>query len=95
MQSKFIVIYLHNYSHLCICLASSKDLDTPGQAYHHHEHTDLLLEHKTMQELWDDYGLVGNIEVHMLFKIFLLLHISNVFNNRLSLKVIHAVISTK
>ena len=63
VQSKFIVIYLYNYSHLCRCLASLKDLDAPGQAYCHCEHTDLLLEHKTTQELWDNYGLVGNIEV--------------------------------
>ena len=64
VPSKFIVLYLHKCSQSCRCLASSKDLDAPGPAYYHHEHTDLLLEYKTTQELWDDYGLVGNVEVH-------------------------------
>lgn len=46
------------------CLAKASNLDAPGQSYRHREHTDLLLKVKTHQELWDDYGLVGNIEVY-------------------------------
>lgn len=48
------------------CTARVDDLDnTQGTDVTRrcHEHTDALLEAFTLKELWDDYGIVGDVVV--------------------------------
>ncbi|KAJ7862732.1 hypothetical protein B0H13DRAFT_2566139 [Mycena leptocephala] len=42
------------------CLAPLTDLDRPSIS-RSHEHTDALMEACTLKELWDDYGIVGDL----------------------------------
>ncbi|KAJ7159107.1 hypothetical protein C8R43DRAFT_1124740 [Mycena crocata] len=42
------------------CLSPPDDLDRPS-ARRSHEHTDALLEACTLKELWDDFGIVGDL----------------------------------
>jgi hypothetical protein len=45
------------------CTALPHDLDDPTASRRSHEHTDALLEGCTLRELWDDYGIVGDLKV--------------------------------
>ncbi|KAF8170468.1 hypothetical protein K438DRAFT_1853988 [Mycena galopus ATCC 62051] len=42
------------------CLSPADDLDRPS-GRRSHEHTDALLEACTLKELWDDFGIVGDL----------------------------------
>ncbi|KAJ6600741.1 hypothetical protein B0H10DRAFT_1923835 [Mycena sp. CBHHK59/15] len=42
------------------CLAPMTDLDRPSVS-RSHEHTDALMEGCTLKELWDDFGIVGDL----------------------------------
>ncbi|KAJ7932345.1 hypothetical protein B0H13DRAFT_2518823 [Mycena leptocephala] len=42
------------------CLSPADDLDHPS-GRRSHEHTDALLEACTLKELWDDFGIVGDL----------------------------------
>ncbi|KAJ7714662.1 hypothetical protein B0H16DRAFT_1807649 [Mycena metata] len=42
------------------CLAPTSDLDCPS-SNRSHEHTDALMEGCTLKELWDDFGIVGDL----------------------------------
>jgi hypothetical protein len=44
------------------CLSPADDLDRPSTR-RSHEHTDALLEGCTLKELWDDFGIVGDLIV--------------------------------
>jgi hypothetical protein len=44
------------------CLSLMNDLDRPS-VNHSHEHTDTLMEGLTLKELWDDFGIVGDLIV--------------------------------
>jgi hypothetical protein len=52
-------------SHLPRCTAPSNDLDTLDAIPWTHAHTDVLVNTGgvELQELWDDYGIVGDIVV--------------------------------
>lgn len=59
-------IALTNVMDLFSCTARVDDLDnTQGTDVTRrcHEHTDALLEAFTLKELWDDYGIVGDVVV--------------------------------
>ncbi|KAF8872520.1 hypothetical protein CPB84DRAFT_1854424 [Gymnopilus junonius] len=43
------------------CTALPDKLDDPGGSRRSHEHTDTLLDGCTLKELWDDYGIVGDL----------------------------------
>ncbi|KAF8871136.1 hypothetical protein CPB84DRAFT_1754164 [Gymnopilus junonius] len=45
------------------CTALPDKLDDPGGSRRSHEHTDTLLDGCTLKELWDDYGIVGDLLV--------------------------------
>ena len=45
------------------CTSPPNNLDDPGGGRRSHEHTDALLEGCTLKELWDDFGIVGDLEV--------------------------------
>ena len=49
------------------CLARVKDLDSDLSLPHSWEHSNMLVEMLELGVLWDEYGLVGNIVVCMLF----------------------------
>lgn len=56
----------------CRCTAPSDDLDADALQYHHglrsHDHTDKLSEAFSLRELWDDFGIVGDLIVsHVMF----------------------------
>ncbi|KAJ7249322.1 hypothetical protein C8J57DRAFT_1356642 [Mycena rebaudengoi] len=42
------------------CLSPANDLDQPS-VRRSHEHTDALMEGCTLKELWDDFGIVGDL----------------------------------
>ncbi|KAJ6595383.1 hypothetical protein B0H10DRAFT_2179268 [Mycena sp. CBHHK59/15] len=42
------------------CLSPATDLDQPSVS-RSHEHTDALMEGCTLKELWDDFGIVGDL----------------------------------
>ena len=44
-------------------MADPDNLDTGQAPWHSHEHTAALLDGLTLKELWDDYGIVGNLTV--------------------------------
>ncbi|KAJ8473947.1 hypothetical protein ONZ51_g7542 [Trametes cubensis] len=43
------------------CTAPSKNLDGPGSGRRSREHTELLVKDFELGELWEDYGLVGDV----------------------------------
>ena len=45
------------------CTVSASDLDAPHQVCHLQAHTELLVEWFELENLWEKYGLVGNIIV--------------------------------
>ena len=45
------------------CTAPSNDLDGGRFIQQSEDHTELLCETYEMQELWDDYGIVGHVKV--------------------------------
>ena len=45
------------------CTAPSDDLDGGWFIQQSEDHTELLCETYEMQELWDDYGIVGHVKV--------------------------------
>ena len=45
------------------CTAPSDDLDGGQFIQRLEDHTELLCETYEMQELWDDYGIVGHVKV--------------------------------
>ena len=49
------------------CTAPNNDLDSdsPRIGRRSHKHTELLMDAATNQELWDSYGLIGDIMVRM------------------------------
>ncbi|KAI0245554.1 hypothetical protein BJV78DRAFT_1137758 [Lactifluus subvellereus] len=49
------------------CMASAKNLDGGDATCHSREHTDLLVEELELGTLWDEYGLVGDIIVSIVF----------------------------
>jgi hypothetical protein len=48
------------------CTASANDLDSGHHMCHSQAHTELLIEEFELSMLWDEYGLVGDIVVHLL-----------------------------
>jgi len=46
------------------CTANRKDLDGEG-GRRSREHTELLVNELELGTLWDEYGLVGDLIVHM------------------------------
>jgi hypothetical protein len=51
------------------CTAWPHDFDNPGLR-HCQEHTEALVEALELGELWDNYGLVGDIIVRISFNVF-------------------------
>jgi Plavaka transposase len=49
-------------NHGTSCTASPDNLDEPS-GRRSHEHTDVLLEACSLHELWDNYGIVGDVIV--------------------------------
>ncbi|KAJ8455013.1 hypothetical protein ONZ51_g12691 [Trametes cubensis] len=47
------------------CTATNKDLDGPGAGRRSRAHTELLVKEFELGELWDDYGLVGDVVVYL------------------------------
>jgi hypothetical protein len=52
------------------CTAPANDLDSGQHVCHSQAHSELLVEEFELGMLWDEYGLIGDIVVHIL--IFLL-----------------------
>ena len=84
-QSKFLIIYafiLGFLMSLSRCTAPADDLDGGRYPPRSKEHTELILAEFELGELWNEYGLVGDVVVtiYSLFLLlsttFLLLHIS-------------------
>jgi hypothetical protein len=60
------IILVYDAVSLCLsCISNANNLDEQS-IYRSHEHTNLLLEAHTLQELWDDYGILGDIVVSIL-----------------------------
>ena len=61
------VFFFFRYALLFIlfnrCLVPRDDLDCPDQSYHCREHTNILLNAWPTLKLWDEYGIVNNIQV--------------------------------
>src|SRR5229473_719600 len=61
---KFVFISRFSPSCLCLtrCTARLDDLDNScaGNVLHGCEHTEILVKEFELDDLWDDYGLVGN-----------------------------------
>lgn len=55
------------------CTAQPHEFDNPGLR-RCQEHTEVLVEALELGELWDDYGLVGDIVVRISFYVFNLFH---------------------
>jgi hypothetical protein len=53
------------------CTATPKDLDGDGAMRRTRDYTDALVEHLELGELWDDFGVVGDIIVSLKHKPFL------------------------
>ena len=45
------------------CMAPNNDLDSGPHPWCNREHTDMLVEMFELGELWNEYGLIGNIMV--------------------------------
>ena len=45
------------------CMVKDSDLEGPGVAYHHQEHSEVLVDEIPIVQLWDEWGLVGDIIV--------------------------------
>lgn len=45
------------------CCADRKNLDGPDCPRRSHQHTDHLLDALSLEALWDDYGIVGDLLV--------------------------------
>jgi hypothetical protein len=59
----FLSSFISIQAQVCIsCLAHAADLDRPS-VNRSHEHTDALMEGCTLKELWDDFGIVGDLIV--------------------------------
>lgn len=54
--------------HIYRCTSPPNDLDDPGGSRRSHRHTDILSEGCTLKELWDNYGIVGDLEVSVPFR---------------------------
>ena len=48
------------------CTVKDSDLEAPGATYRHREHSDILIEEFSIAQLWDEWGLVGDIIVHII-----------------------------
>ena len=44
-------------------MVKDSDLEGPGVAYHHQEHSEVLVDEIPIVQLWDEWGLVGDIIV--------------------------------
>lgn len=59
------------YSYLLLeysyrCTAADSDLEGPGASYRHREYSDALIDGYSIAQLWDEWGLVGDIIVRIL-----------------------------
>ena len=65
VQSVYYSIFLLSVLIGVRCTANADNLDAPA-GRQCHEHTDTLLEAFTLKELWDEYGIVGDLLVGIL-----------------------------
>ena len=65
VQSVYYSIFLLSVLIGVRCTADADNLDAPA-GQRSHEHTDTLLEALTLKELWDEYGIVGDLLVGIL-----------------------------
>jgi hypothetical protein len=45
------------------CTAPANDLDSPAAGRRSHEHTAAAMNAASLDELWDNYGIIGDIIV--------------------------------
>ena len=69
VQSKLnlVVLINPNTDNFIRCTAPSHDLDNGCHMHHSAAHTDFLAERLEIADLWDNYGIVGDIKVIFLF----------------------------
>lgn len=60
-------VSLLDLSTLSRCTSLPNNLDDPGGTRRSHEHTNTLLDGCTLKELWDEYGIVGDLLVQLFF----------------------------
>ena len=69
VQSKLnlVVLINPNTDNFIRCTAPSRDLDNERHMRRSAAHTDFLAERLEIADLWDNYGIVGDIKVIFLF----------------------------
>ena len=70
-MSLLVVQYVLMFILLNRCLAPRDDLDRPDQSYLCREHTNILLDAWPTLKLWDEYGMIDNIQVSSISYLYL------------------------
>jgi hypothetical protein len=67
--AKYVSFYLTRCTLTCLfqvrCIAPASDLDSGLYLCHSQQHTELMVEEFELGKLWDSYGMVGDVVVHI------------------------------